>query len=143
MKKGSKAKSADEILEMVGDLAEFRYELRKFLRFSETAAEAGGVTAQQYQLLQVIAAAEDDGPTIAYVAERMLLKHNSAVELINRAEAAGLVERARTEEDNRCAMLEVTDKGEKILARLVVDHLEELKKSAGPMMKALRRLEKK
>ena len=128
---------------MLGHLADFRYELRKFLSFSETAAEAAGVRAQHYQLLQVIAAAEDDGPTIAYVAERMLLKHNSAVELVNRAEAAGLVERTRTDEDNRRAMLAVTDKGEKILARLVVDHLEELKKSAGPMMKALRRLEKR
>jgi len=66
-------------------LAEFRFQLRKFLHFSSLAADAAGIRAQQYQLLQCVwGMPEELDPTIANVAARMLLKHNSAVELVDR-----------------------------------------------------------
>ena len=75
-------------------LAEFRFQLRKFLNFSEMATERRGVAAQQYQLMQVIAAMPDgQQASISYLAERMVLRHNSTVELVDRAERAGLVRR--------------------------------------------------
>ena len=73
-------------------LAEFRYQMRKFLSFSEIASERCGIPAQQYQLMQVIAAMpEGQQASITYLAERMILRHNSAVELVDRAERAGVV----------------------------------------------------
>ncbi len=71
-------------------LAEFRFQMRKFLSFSESASERCGIPAQQYQLMQVIAAIpEGQQASITYLAERMILRHNSTVELVDRAERAG------------------------------------------------------
>src|ERR1035437_10658712 len=82
-------------------LAEFRFELRCFLHFSETAALEAGLQPQQHQLLlQVAGAPENTAVTIAHAAERLGLKHNSAVELVNRSEREGLLARTvdRSEE---------------------------------------------
>ena len=77
-------------------LAEFRFQLRKFLHFSSLAADAAGLRAQQYQLLQCVwGMPEELDPTIANVAARMLLKHNSAVELVDRTIEQGLLRRCR------------------------------------------------
>ena len=74
-------------------LAEFRYQLRKFLSFSETEAERFGIAAQQYQLMQVIGALPTgESASITFLAERMILRHNSTVELVDRAERAGLAD---------------------------------------------------
>src|ERR1700750_1061623 len=90
----------------LADLAEFRYRLRRFMSFSEVASEAAGISAQQYQLLQVIASVPSEvASSITYVAERMMLKHNSAVELIDRAERSGLVRRVADENDHRRSLL--------------------------------------
>jgi DNA-binding MarR family transcriptional regulator len=123
------------------ELAEFRYRLRKFLSFSEVASEAVGISAQQYQLLQVVAAGpEGRESSISYVAERMLVRHNSAVELVDRAVKSGLVCRVADESDHRRSLLEITERGAEVLARLVAEHLAEIDAEGPEMMRALQRL---
>lgn len=113
-------------------LAEFRYQLRKFLSFSETEAERFGIAAQQYQLMQVIGALPaGESASISFLAERMILRHNSTVELVDRAERAGLVKRASDERDLRRSLVLLTPHGENVLARMVASHLEELEGSTG------------
>ncbi len=108
-------------------LAEFRYQMRKFLNFSEIASERCGVPTQQYQLMQVIAAIpEDQQASITYLAERMILRHNSTVELVDRAERAGLVSRQSDPKDMRRSLVHLTPEGQVILNRLVAEHLSEL-----------------
>jgi DNA-binding MarR family transcriptional regulator len=108
-------------------LAEFRFQLRKFLRFSEVAAEAAGISVQQYQMLQVIAAVpEGQGASISYLADRMILRHNSAVELVDRAVRAGVVRRESDDEDLRRSIVRLMPEGEKVLEQLVPSHLDEL-----------------
>ncbi len=90
-------------------LAEFRFQLRKFLHFSSIAADAAGLRAQQYQLLQCIwGMPEELDPTIANVAARMLLKHNSAVELVDRTIDQGLIRRCPDPTDHRRILLRMT-----------------------------------
>ena len=108
-------------------LAEFRFELRRFLHFSERAAEQAGLHPQQHQLLlQVAGAPEGAVVTIAYAAERLGLKHNSAVELVGRSEHEGLLTRTVDPGDKRRAILRVTRKGKHILGKLTGDHAREL-----------------
>jgi DNA-binding MarR family transcriptional regulator len=118
------------------DLAEFRYQVRRFIGFSEAASEAGGVSGQQYQMLQVVGAAPGKA-TISYVAERMVLRHNSAVELVDRAVKAGLVRRAVDEEDHRRSVVEMTEKGRTVLVRLVEEHVAELERVGPEIVRAL------
>ncbi len=122
-------------------MAEFRYELRRFLHFSETSAEAQGISAQQYQLMQVVQATSAEARvSISTIAERMVLRHNSAVELVDRAERLGLVERLADEDDLRRSLVVLTEHGRKVLAHVAAAHLVELER-AGPMMvQALERL---
>jgi DNA-binding MarR family transcriptional regulator len=121
-------------------VAEFRHHLRAFLRFSEVAAEEAGLRAQQYQLLQVVGAAEDEAPTIAYVANRLFLRHNSVVELVDRTEQQGLLEREVDGNDHRRILLHLTKRGEELLAALVVVHMEQLKQWGPQMIDVLRRV---
>jgi DNA-binding MarR family transcriptional regulator len=122
-------------------LAEFRFQLRKFLRFSETASDAAGVSVQQYQLLQVIAAIPDgQGASISYLADRMILRHNSAVELVDRAVRAGLVRRESDEEDLRRSLVLLTPQGTAMLDRLVTEHLIELDARGHEIVDALESL---
>ena len=122
-------------------LAEFRFQLRKFLRFSETASDAAGISVQQYQLLQVIAAIPDgQGASISYLAERMILRHNSAVELVDRAVRAGLVRRESDEEDLRRSLVLLTPQGSAVLERLVTEHLMELDARGHEIVDALESL---
>jgi DNA-binding MarR family transcriptional regulator len=87
-------------------LAEFRFELRCFLHFSERAALEAGLHPQQHQLLlQVAGVLEGTAVTIAYVAERLGLKHNSAVELVDRSEREGLMARTVDAADKRRAIM--------------------------------------
>ena len=116
-------------------LAEFRYQLRKFLSFSETEAERFGIATQQYQLMQVIGALPPgESASISFLAERMILRHNSMVELVDRAERAGLVKRVSDERDLRRSLVELTSHGGNLLTRLVAAHLEELAGSLGEKM---------
>jgi DNA-binding MarR family transcriptional regulator len=122
-------------------LAEFRYQLRCFLHFSEQAALDAGLQPKQHQLLLQVAGAPDATEvTIAYAAERLGIKHNSAVELVDRSEREGLLTRTQDPADGRRALLRVTRKGKQILARLSGEHAEELGELAPRLAKALDRI---
>lgn len=123
---------------LVGSLADFRYELRRFYQFSEHAALKEGVQTKQYQLLLQVAGAPPEATvTIAYAAERMGLKHNSMVELVDRSEKQGLLVRKDDTQDRRRTLLKVTRKGQNLLNRLASQHARELTELAPRMMKAL------
>lgn len=133
------AAESDPLLRM---LAEFRFELRRFLSFSEGAATAAGLQPKQHQLLLQVAGAADPGSvTITYAAERLGLKHNSAVELVNRSEREGLLERTADANDRRRAILRLTRKGKRVLRRLSEDHARELNERAPRLISALERIQ--
>lgn len=125
-------------------LAEFRYQIRKFLHFSDAAIEGAGLERAQYQLMLTIKGMPDGGrPRIRDVAERMLIQHHSAVELIDRLEDGGYVRRERGQDDRREVMLALTAKGERVLGQLALHHHEALQKAAPELVGALRRLTKR
>jgi DNA-binding MarR family transcriptional regulator len=110
-------------------LAQFRRALRSFLRFSEEAARSAGITPGQYQLLVIIRGADaGTAPTVGDVADALKLRHHSAVELVDRAVAAGLIRRQPDPEDGRRQRLTLTPAGEDRLAGLATAHLEELRR---------------
>ena len=122
-------------------LAEFRYQIRRFLHFSEQAVQASGLERGQYQLMLAIKGMpEGVRPRIRELADRMQIQHHSAVELINRLEGGGYVRRERAQEDRREVMLALTAKGEKVLAELAWHHHEELRSAAPSLVAALRRV---
>jgi DNA-binding MarR family transcriptional regulator len=122
-------------------LAEFRYQIRRFLRFSEEAAREAGVEPQQHQLLLALKGLpESRRPTVRVLAERMQLHHHSTVELVDRMERAGLVTRHRGEEDRREVLVLPTAKGEHLLRELTVFHREELRNNGPVLAQVLRRI---
>ena len=115
--------------EEFAELLELRTELRRFLHWGETRARAAGVTPAQHQLLIVVRGYGDPaGPTVGDVAERLLLRHHSAVELVQRAEVAGLVARAADPDDHRVVRVTLSTAGHEVLGRLAPLHLEELRR---------------
>ena len=113
-------------------LLEFRTGLRRFLHWSEEQAAAAGLTAAQHQLLLAIRGHPgSEAPTIGDVAESLLLRHHSTVELVNRAEAAGLVHRARDSTDHRIVRLHLTAVGAQRIRELAAAHTQELARFAG------------
>jgi DNA-binding MarR family transcriptional regulator len=122
-------------------LAEFRYQIRRFLHFSEQVVKKAGLERGQYQLMLAIKGMPPGvRPRIRELATRMQIRHHSAVELVNRLEAGGFVHRARARDDRREVLLALTPKGEKVLAELALHHHDELR-SAGPeLVTALRRI---
>jgi DNA-binding MarR family transcriptional regulator len=123
-------------------LAEFRRALRAFLHFSEDAARAAGMTPAQHQLLLAIKGMDAAGPpTIGAVADWLKLRHHSAVELADRAAAAGLVVRVADTDDARCQRLVLTGLGEEKLAALSILHREELRRLRNSAFTALMTLE--
>ena len=112
-------------------LLRFRTGLRRFERWSEQQAEAAGLTSAQHQLLLAVRGHPDRrGPTIGEIAEYLMLRHHSAVELIDRAEAAGLVRRTSDATDRRVVRLLPTPHGKTVLRRLTRAHLAELARVA-------------
>jgi DNA-binding MarR family transcriptional regulator len=123
----------------LGELAEFRFQLRQFLSFSEISSERHGIQAQQYQLLQVVAAAPPGQPaSVSYLADRMVLRHNSTVELVDRAERAGLVRRHTDERDLRRSIIKLTPAGEQLLRAMVAEHVQELDRLADRIIHSIR-----
>jgi DNA-binding MarR family transcriptional regulator len=123
------------------ELAAFRYALRRFLAFSEGAAVAAGLTAQQYQaLLAVRAGAEGEGFTINDLAKQLLIRHNSAVGLVDRLAAQGLVARKPWPDDRRKVHLVLTAKGNRLFERLADMHRTELQRIGPRLAKLLRRI---
>ena len=127
---------------LLSTLAEFRFELRRFLQFSECAAIEAGLHPQQHQLLlQIAGAAEGTPVTIAYAAARLGLKHNSTVELVDRSEREDLIERTADKDDRRRAILRLTRKGRQVLHKLAGDHARELNEMAPRLVKTLQRVQ--
>lgn len=108
-------------------LADFRYALRRFLEFSEKEAAKEGLTPQQHQALLVIRASPPGEANIARLAERLRIRHNTAVELANRLETAGLVVREASTADRRSVLLKLTEAGESRLEILTRVHRNELR----------------
>ena len=109
-------------------LAEFRYRLRRFLRFSEKAVREGGVTALQYLLLlHVKGYPGRDWATVGELAERLQSHHHGTVALVSRCEKLGLVRRKASEEDRRRVEIHLTAKGERCIERLATAHRAELR----------------
>lgn len=123
-------------------LAEFRYQIRSFLGFSENAARAAGLEPQQHQLMLAVRAAPKPA-TIRYLADRLQLRHHSAVGLIDRMEATGLVRRKRSEGDRRSAEIRLTPKGSKLLGDLSVQHRNELRSAIPALIESLTRIQYK
>ena len=118
-------------------LAAFRYSLRLFLRFSEEAAQSVGLTPQQHQALLAIKGFPGrDSVSVGELAERLQLRHHSAVGLADRLVASGLVLRTPSTVDRRQVDLSLTEKGEDLLERLSAAHRAQLEK-IGPHLKGL------
>jgi DNA-binding MarR family transcriptional regulator len=108
-------------------LLAFRTGLRRFLYWSGQQAEAAGITPAQHQLLLAVRGHPDPrGPTVGNIAGYLLVRHHSAVELIDRAVTAGLVSRRADSEDARTVRIALTARGRERLERLAASHLEEL-----------------
>ncbi len=124
-------------------LAEFRYGLRKFVRFSESAARAQGITPQQHQLLLAIKGgfSDHEWAAVSELAERLQLQQHSVVGIIDRSVQAGLVARVGHQEDHRVTEVHLTPKGEAILETLTVAHREELRRMRNFVSSVMRALE--
>ena len=109
-------------------LADFRHTLRRFLVFSEGKAAEFGLTPQQHQALLAIRAAPEGKASIGYVAERLTLKPHSVSGLADRLEALGLLTRVPSPGDRGQALLALTDKARRVLARLSATHREEIRR---------------
>lgn len=108
-------------------LADFRYRLRRFLRFSEEITQAHGITALQYLLLlQVKGFPGREWATIAELAERLQAHHHGVVALTSRCEKAGLVARRAGREDKRCVEVYLKPKGEELLRKLALLHKDQV-----------------
>jgi DNA-binding MarR family transcriptional regulator len=113
-------------------LAAFRHALRCFMEFSQSAARAAGLTPQQHQALLAIKGMPGKaGVTIGDLAGRLLVRHHSAVELVDRLEQKDLLRRDSDGQDGRRALLVLTEKGEAVLLELSASHLDELSR-VGP-----------
>jgi DNA-binding MarR family transcriptional regulator len=118
-------------------LLQFRTELRRFLHWSEQQARDAGLSPAQHQLLLAVRGHPDaKGPTVNEVAEHLVLRQNSAVELIDRAEAAGYVNRVPDPSDRRIVHIRLTPAARGRLTRLAKAHLEELRR-LGPRIHGL------
>lgn len=108
-------------------LADFRYQIRKFVRFSEQLAIKHGIKPQQYQLLlQVKGYPGRDWATVGELAERLQSQHHGVVALISRCEKLGLVERRRSSEDRRRIEIRLLAKGDKLVNKVAHLHRAEL-----------------
>lgn len=116
-------------------LHDFRYAIRRFLRFSEDAARAAGIEPQQHQLLLAIKAGHAE--SVGALAERMQLRHHSAVELIDRVVARGFATRSRGTEDRRQVLVALTAEGEALLLELSLHHLAQLRSQGPDLIRAL------
>jgi len=122
-------------------LAAFRHMLRRYLRFSESAAAVAGLTAQHYQAMLIVrASAESKRVTINDLAQQLLIKHNSAVGLVDRLVAQGLAVRRASPEDRRKVNLRLSARGNRLLERLAGVHRRELQRFGPEVSELLRRI---
>jgi DNA-binding MarR family transcriptional regulator len=119
-------------------LAALRYRIRLFLREADAAARRVGLEPQQYLvLLAVRGLPENAEATVQTLAERLMLKHNSMVELINRLETRGYVRRRRSRDDRRCVLVELLPRGKTLVERVARQRLTELQTEGVALAKAL------
>ena len=129
---------ADVTLTEYRALAEFRYQLRRFLRFSEDAATEVGVEPRQHQLLLAVRGIPPGvATTVGTLAERLQLRHHSTVELIDRCEERGLVVRRHSGTDRRQVIVAITTNGERLLRKLSVAHRTELRSVGRELLRSL------
>ena len=129
-------------------LAEFRYQIRRFLSFSEQAARDVGLEPRQHQLLLALKGLPEGArPRIGELAERLQIQHHSAVELVNRLADAGFVRKHALPvdgqidgDDRREVLLALTPKGDKVLRDLSLHHKRELRNAGPSLLAALRRV---
>ena len=121
-------------------IAELRYQIRRYLRFSEEASRAAGLEPRQYQLMLALKGLpRGTRPRIGELAERLQIQHHSTVELVNRLTAGGYVRRYQEDSDRREVMVTLTSKGEQVLRKLFLHHRSELRLRGRALMSALRR----
>lgn len=124
---------------VLAQLANFRYLLRKFVRFSESAARKAGITPQQHQLMLGIAGFTDTGrATVSELAEFLQERHHSVVGLTDRAALSGLVRRETDPSDRRVVLVSLTPRGRSILKRLSVQHREEVNRMREELLRFAR-----
>ena len=119
-------------------LAELRYRIRKFVREGDSVARTAGLEPQQYLLLLAIRGLpEGEEATIRALADRLALKHHSAVELIDRLEAHGYVRRSRSRDDRRRVLVSLLPRGEKLLEQVARHRISELRSTGAALVQAI------
>jgi DNA-binding MarR family transcriptional regulator len=122
-------------------VAEFRHQIRRYLKFSDTAVRDSSLEPRQYQLLLALKGLPSNVRSrIGELAEQLQIQHHSAVELVDRLEASGLVRRQRSTHDRREVLVVLTSAGEKVLRELVLHHRGELSTRGPELIDALRRV---
>jgi DNA-binding MarR family transcriptional regulator len=122
-------------------LAEFRYQIRQFLGFSERAARDSGLEPRQHQLLLALKGLPEGAePTIGELARRLQVEHHSAVEMVDRLERRRLVARLRDDSDKRRVLVRLTARGDSLLRDLARSHRAELRAAAPALVAALNAL---
>lgn len=121
-------------------LADFRHALRRFLFFSEQAAASEDLTPQQYQAMLAIRGSSVGPPNLATLADRLCLKHNTVVELVQRLEKSKLIHKRPCPDDGRAVVLGLTKEGLKRLDRLAASHTAELKNIGPEILKRLAKI---
>jgi DNA-binding MarR family transcriptional regulator len=122
-------------------LAELRYRIRKFVQEGDVVARAAGLEPQQYLLLLAIRGIpEGEAPTIRILAERLALKHQSTVELVDRLEAHGYVRRIRSRDDRRRVLVSLLPRGEQLLEEVAQQRISELRSTGSALVNAISNL---
>ncbi len=119
-------------------LAELRYRIRLFLCEGDAAARRLGLEPQQYLLLLAVRGLPEGAEaTIQTLAERLALKHNSTVELIDRMESRGYVQRSRNRDDRRCVLVSLLPRGKKLLEQVARQRITELRARGAALVNAI------
>lgn len=122
-------------------MAEFRHQIRRYIRFSDAAVREADLEPRQYQLLLALKGLPANArPRIGELAEQLQIQHHSAVELVDRLEAHGLVRRQRATKDRREVFVLLTPGGEKVLRELVIHHRAELSSNGPELIGTLQRV---
>jgi DNA-binding MarR family transcriptional regulator len=124
-------------------LGEFRYGMRKFLRFSKDLLAGRALTPEQYEALLALKASQRaEGMTVGEISERLQVRHHTAVSLLDKLEARKLALRKRVNTDRRTVNVQLTRSGMALISRLAVIHYQEIRRHAPEMIRALQRLQK-
>ena len=135
---GRRPSSGRSELKIYRARAEFRHQIRRFLRFTDESARLAGLEGRQHELLVAIKGLPGtSSATVGRLARRLQVKHHSAVELIDRSEERRLVERVRDSSDRRRVLVKITPKGERLLRRLSPSHQKELRVVGRALVRAL------